>query len=298
MHSRRPLELVIADKSTPEDVRTKLIYTQGVLAFAKAHGLKTARAYTHYVHMDQPAVSFLVQAAYADRLEFKTWWFPVVGSVPYLGFFSKVERDKKADELSKEGFDVAKSGVGAFSSLGWLEDPVYSPMLKRDDAELAHLYFHELTHRTLWLPGSVEFNENIAEYVGRKLTLEYLDAKKLPVEVRRKYLESLDDDALLRSWLNKFKAELKDNYDKKAGRKAEIIRSYVEERRPVFKQDDLVKGRTWNNASIMGASLYAPDFGYYEGVWVCLGSDKDMGAFLKKLRKAVEDRSCGLTIKS
>jgi len=99
-------------------------------------------------------------------LESITWWFPIVGRVPYLGYFSKADRDSKASELRTEGYDVYETGVGAYSSLGWFDDPIYSPMLRRSEADFAHLIFHELTHRTLWIRGSVEFNENLAEYAA------------------------------------------------------------------------------------------------------------------------------------
>src|SRR5690606_18969091 len=114
----------------------------------------------------------------ADRLEFVTWWFPVVGSVPYIGYFDKADRDAKATELKQQGYDVSVGGAGAFSSLGWFEDPIFSSMLDRGPADTAHLFIHELTHRTLWIPGSTEFNENLAEYVSYRLTPQYLRKTK------------------------------------------------------------------------------------------------------------------------
>ena len=86
-----------------------------ILSFAESHGLNASGAYKYYIATKEPVVSYIVQAAYADRLEFVTWWFPVVGDVPYLGFFKKPERDAKAAELTASGYDVHTSGAGAFS---------------------------------------------------------------------------------------------------------------------------------------------------------------------------------------
>ena len=119
-NSRRRVEDVLSDPAVDEDTRERLRYVATVLAFAEKSGLNTDGAYQYYIRTDQPVVSYIVQAAYADRLEFATWWFPVVGRVPYLGYFLEEERDTKARELEAEGLDVERGAAGAFSSLGWL----------------------------------------------------------------------------------------------------------------------------------------------------------------------------------
>ena len=45
--------------------------------------------YSSYVQLDRPYVTWLLRVSKADALEAYTWWFPVVGSAPYKGFFSK-----------------------------------------------------------------------------------------------------------------------------------------------------------------------------------------------------------------
>src|SRR5207248_1330211 len=145
---------VLADPATKPQVKAKLELVGRVLAYAANEGLETEGAYHYVIQTQLPVVSYIVEAAEPDRLEFVTTWFPVIGAVPYLGYFREEERDAKAAEYAAKGLDVYKSAAGAFSSLGWFDDPIFSAMLSHGDADTAHLFFHELTHRTLWVPGS------------------------------------------------------------------------------------------------------------------------------------------------
>ena len=84
-----------------------------------------------------------------DSLGFKPkeWWFPVVGNVPYLGFFSEQEAEVLYHELKEEPhLDVHKRRVGAYSTLGYFNDPILPGMLQWSSVSLLNLVFHELTH--------------------------------------------------------------------------------------------------------------------------------------------------------
>ena len=180
--------------------RPILLLLQEILAFAGQAGLNVRGAYRYYIELPQPVVSYLVYGAKADRLEAVTWWFPIVGRVPYLGFFDKGDRDDKAGELEAQGYDVYRGAAAAFSSLGWFEDPVFSSMLRRRSSALAHLFFHELTHRTYWAAGSAEFNENLAEFVAHRLTREFLEQKGSSQQLQR-YEQVRRDRRLFKKWL-------------------------------------------------------------------------------------------------
>ncbi len=294
-NSRRPVTDVLADPETDEKTRTALGFVAKALDFAEVHGLNAQNAYTQYIKTSSPYVSYLVQAAYPHKFEFKTWWFPVVGAVPYLGYFSPEERDAQAEILAAEGLDIHKGGVGAFSSLGWFEDPLFSSMIRRTEADLVHLIFHELTHRTVWIPGSVEFNENLAEYIADRLTEEYLLAsgKKDLIQI---YFDRKEDKAKFRIWLKDLKAELTNFYDngqkldkdKLTKGKAAIIGRYTKEKKPSFKQIDYVGDDLWNNASIMGASLYTPDLETFEKAHACIGHGH-LIKFLNVLKESAKE---------
>ena len=141
--------------------------------FAKRLGLKVEQ---HYQTVSLGWERELWNVSACAPLDFnpKQWWFPVVGRVPYLGFFSEEAAEEQRRTLAARGWDVHKGPVGAYSTLGWFDDPILPAMLEWSPLSLRTLVFHELTHATVWLPGSVSFNESFAEFVGEQATLYFL----------------------------------------------------------------------------------------------------------------------------
>jgi predicted aminopeptidase len=165
---RRPLEEVIQDPATDEDTRRKLRLTQQARAFA-LHMLEldAGDSYTTFTQLDRDVLAWIVSAAYRDRLASKTWWFPVVGRVPYRGYGSREAAEKAEADLQADGFDTYLRPTSAFSTLGWFSDPLLSTLLRYDEVELVETVLHELSHNHLWVPGNVRFNESYATFVGR-----------------------------------------------------------------------------------------------------------------------------------
>lgn len=273
-NSRIPISEVKEPKLSAEKI-AKLKLVKEVVVFAQQAHLNASGAYQYYIESPDDVVSYLVQAAYQDRFEQKKWWFPIVGSVPYRGYFEEGRRDQKAKELSEQGFDVYKTGVGAFSSLGWFDDPVFSSMLNRNKISLIHLIFHELVHRTVWIKGSVKFNENLAEYVADEITVTFLEHKGRidqyeSTEVKRA------DHLLFKKWLSALKKELEIIYKdeglssaQKIAKKELIIQANISNK-PPFKKYDFIESIEWNNAAIMAISLYSPDIELFKRAQKCL----------------------------
>ncbi len=295
LSQRRDLNEVIQDTNTSSVTRDRLKRVINILEYARKEGLNVEDSYESFIETKSPVVSYLVQAAEADQLKFKTWWFPVVGDVPYIGFYDKGERDELAAELEQEGYDVKRGAAGAYSSLGWFQDPLFSSMIQRSYPSLAHLLFHELTHRTLWIQGSAEFNENLAEYIGHLLTIKYLEDISLASEIPE-YQARLRDRERLRQWLVELKSELERVYATTKSKtetlkiKAATISKYVQGSKvPKFEVVDLVSKETWNNASILAAVLYAPDRERFEKAHRCFDrSGRSIAKFLKALEEKVE----------
>ncbi len=299
LNRREPIDEVIARPSTLPELRKTLLYVKDVIAFAKAQGLNTKRAYEYYVPLGQDAISYVVYAAEPLQLKSKTWWFPVVGEVPYLGFFEKADRDEEAEKLKAAGYDVATSHVGAFSSLGWFEDPIYEPMLARKSASLATLLFHELAHRSYWSIGSAKFNENLAEYVGVSLTKLFLPSYfgETIAEQEIKYAEDMSADRkLYDEWLKELKAALEklysQNIDDKAKlqAKARVYGEFLSTKFPAFqtKNYQSIKNKIWNNARVLSASLYSPELDRFAKAHRCLGA-VNVGQFLVALKVAEDE---------
>ena len=165
---RRPLDEVINDQRTDEETRRKLLLARQARAFA-IHMLKldAGDSYTSFTQLETDTLAWVLSAAYKDRLESKTWWFPIVGRVPYKGYASQKAAEKAQSKLEAEGFDSYLRTTSAFSTLGWFADPLLSSLLRYDDVELVTTIIHELSHNHLFVPGKVRFNESFATFVGR-----------------------------------------------------------------------------------------------------------------------------------
>jgi predicted aminopeptidase len=168
LRGRRPLEEVIGDPRTDEDTRHKLLLARQARAFAIHQlGLDAGDSYTSFTQLETDTLAWVLSAAYKDRLESKTWWFPIVGRVPYKGYSSQEGAEKAQAKLERDGFDTYLRTTSAFSTLGWFADPLLSSLLRYDDVDLVETILHELSHNHLFVPGQVQFNESFATFVGR-----------------------------------------------------------------------------------------------------------------------------------
>ncbi|MDR2619018.1 MAG: aminopeptidase [Treponema sp.] len=138
-------------------------------------GLKESKNYTRYVELDRGYLAAVVSASAKDSFTRYEWWFPVVGKVPYKGFFNPNDARKEQAKLEKKDLDVWIRGVSAFSTLGWFRDPLYSYMKEYSTGELADLIIHELLHATVYLKNHSQFNEELAEFVGSEGSRLYME---------------------------------------------------------------------------------------------------------------------------
>lgn len=171
---RRPIPEVVLDPATDARTRDQLTMAAEARTFARdSLGLDVGRSYTSFTQLDSDTLALVLSAAHRDRLVPRTWWFPIVGRVPYRGFFDFDEARKQEAELAADGFDTLLRPTAAFSTLGWFADPLLSSLLGRDDVELVETVIHELSHNHLFVPGRVRFNESYATFVGRAGAAEF-----------------------------------------------------------------------------------------------------------------------------
>lgn len=173
---RKKNEKVIQKHLLPPAEEAKLKLVPEVKRFGKSLGLSSTDNYeTTAVYWKRT----IWNVSACDPLSFtpKTWRFPVVGRVPYLGYFTDKAASRRKRALKAEGYDVYVRTAGAYSTLGWFRDPLLPGMLRWDEDQLSETIFHELAHATLWVKGSVAFNESFADFVGREAMFLYLKDK-------------------------------------------------------------------------------------------------------------------------
>lgn len=174
LKARRPLPEVILAPETDERTRGKLTLAREAREFAiNVLGLDVGDSYTTYTELDRDTLAMVLSAAYPDRLASRTWWFPIVGHVPYRGFFELEDALEEQRKLEEEGFDTLLRPTSAFSTLGWFSDPLLSTVVRYDEVEVVTTILHELSHNDLFVPGRVRFNESFATWVGRTGAAEF-----------------------------------------------------------------------------------------------------------------------------
>jgi predicted aminopeptidase len=174
---REPITEVMARPGLPPDIRAKLATVLAVRKFDEEQlGLRVGGAYSTLARVDKRAIVWVVMAAPRDSLTPYTWWFPIVGNVPYRGYFEKERAEAEAAQLESQGYDTYVRSAVAFSSLGFFDDPLLSNLLALDRVELAGVITHELFHRTYFLASDIMFDESAATWVGSRGAMAFFTA--------------------------------------------------------------------------------------------------------------------------
>jgi len=171
--ARQPIPQVIQDPDTDPGTRGKLSLVLEARDFARELGMEVGGSYTTFVQLDSDTLANILSAAHQDRLAPRTWWFPVVGRMPYKGFFRLDDALREERKLQEQGFDTWIRPTAAFSTLGWFSDPVMSTLLRYDEVGLVETILHEIAHQHLFVPGQGRFNESFATWVGNAAAIRF-----------------------------------------------------------------------------------------------------------------------------
>jgi len=178
MGAARPIEAWLADPATPPELRERLEAASRMREFAsRSLALPDNGSYASYAELGRPYAVWNVYAAPRFSVEAKQECFPFAGCVSYRGFFSEPDARRHAARLREEGNDVYLGGVPAYSTLGWLDDPLLSTFIRYPDVQLARLMFHELAHQRVYLKGDTTFNESFAVTVEEEGVRRWLEAE-------------------------------------------------------------------------------------------------------------------------
>ncbi|MCB1224209.1 MAG: aminopeptidase [Verrucomicrobiales bacterium] len=184
----QPIAQLRADSSTSKHLQDRLARVDEIRAFATSQlGLASEHQYERYTDLGRKHAVWVVFAAPEFSTQPHTWRYPLLGKLSYRGYFSESAAQKEAERLAAQGLETHVGGVNAYSTLGWFHDPVLNTFIDYQDADLAELLFHELTHQRIYFRGDTAFNEALATAVGEEGTRRWLEATGRETALR-KYL--------------------------------------------------------------------------------------------------------------
>jgi predicted aminopeptidase len=164
---RRPLAEAQADTTLPATWRENIGLVMAARAYAdSALGLAPGSSFTAFAEVGRDTLVLVLSAAPKHSLTPHQWWFPIVGRVPYRGFFSLARAQAAVRDFEARGYDTALRPASAFSTLGWFSDPLLSTTVDGHGPGVVATVIHEMAHTTLYVPNATPFDESFAELVG------------------------------------------------------------------------------------------------------------------------------------
>ncbi len=263
-----PIERAIKDEQN-SSVRDLLSEVPDIKSFSEEFiGLDKSDIYSGYYRTDKEGVSFIVTASKKDKLEPYVWGYPIIGKAPYKSFFDKKQALDLSEELKSEGYDPFIFPATAYSTLGWFKDPVVTPMLQGSLYDLAWVVIHELPHGTMFVNNDVEFNEQLASFVGDKGAEQYL-------KLSGRYTGKLAEDIAVAKEKNHRFEEVVSKYTRQleslyACESCDVL-SWREDIFDDLEEDvkQIYPGRNieFNNARLLNYTRYSSDSDYLNRLW-------------------------------
>jgi predicted aminopeptidase len=290
---RQPIDALLRDPTTPADLRERLALAPEARRLARELGLEVGGQYTSYVAWPGDRVVTAVVATRPGEVEPRGFWFPIVGRVPYKGFFDPERAHAEALDLQREGCDVCEVAVPAYSTLGWLDDPVTQPMLQADPGRIVETIVHELVHATVFVPDAPDWNEGVATFVGQEAAVRWQVEAGRSADAARERAR-VEDERRLAAALLALRAEVADLYAREpAGPARDAARAAAESRArdavaalPLSTRDapELARTLRLNDACLALVGTYSADLPRYAELLASEGGD--LATFVGRLRAA------------
>jgi predicted aminopeptidase len=293
MRARKPIESVLANPETPRETRERLLLVLEVREFAIELGLDVGEQYTSFAEWPGDRVVTTVVATRPGTVAPAGFHFLLLGRLPYKGFFDRERASREAEALRADGLDVCEFGVSAYSTLGWMNDPITEPMLNQPSGRLAEVILHELVHATVYLKDHAAFNESIARFIGEEGSVLFFETSMQPERAHRRRLE-IEDARRVDAELVRLRDEVSALYaSQDEGTSREEIRRDLEARArkrirnlPLGTRDpgELADGLRMNDACLALAGTYATELERYAELFARL--DGDLIALIARLKSA------------
>ena len=280
---RRPIAEIIADASVDSLTRQKLRIVLAARDYAAdSLGLDAEESFTTFSQLERDTLVLVLSAAYRDRLQHHRWWFPVVGRVPYKGFFDYGMARSEEQEFQRRGFDTYLRPAAAFSTLGWFNDPLMSTTLRGDTLSLANTVIHELVHNTFYASGEAEFNESFANFAGARGSADFYRSRGQERAVAEAEARWSDEKLLARFWKTlhhdidsvfkthpgddnvRLRLALRDSIFRMA--RLNLVHRLGPQLRTVAPR--FLERVRLDNAALMARRIYLTDLDLFDSVWV------------------------------
>lgn len=302
LRKRVPIEDALKDSRLSEEHKKKLRLAEEARLFAEKNlGLAKTKNYTTFVQLDAPYVTWVVSASERNELKHYLWKYPMVGELPYRGYFEPESAKTEASSLKDKGYDTFVRGVTAYSTLGWFRDPVLSSMLEYKDYDLVNTIIHETTHATVFIKSEADFNERLASFIGMKGTEAFYEQREGASSQTLKNMhndqadEKLFTDFISKELdaIDKWYAERKGQPINEADRVARlklVQEKFTRDLKSKLHDPDGFKGfekAELNNARLLTYRLYFEDMSQFEKAFQKLGATvPKMIEFAKSIEKS------------
>jgi predicted aminopeptidase len=271
----RPLEKVLADPATSAETRAWVGLVQASRDFAQQIGYEAGETYTTYTDVGRDTLLLVVSASARECICPQVWKYPIVGRIPYKGFFDPAMAHREAERFRQRGMDVYLRPAAAFSTLGWFNDPLLSTAMVRDSVELAALVFHEIAHNTLYVRSATPFNESFAQLAGYRAAEAFFRSRGDSALAQRA-ADRWADEIVLGEYYSAFVGRLEEFYATRPGPEAldsgradlarwsrEQLQGAYGPRLRTYRVDNLAE-RPINNAQLVGVRIYRTHLDWFE----------------------------------
>jgi predicted aminopeptidase len=303
---RRDITDMVADSTTTVANRQKLRVVLAARAFASdSIGLRARQSFTTFSRLEHDTLVLVLSAAYRDRLQSYTWWFPVVGRVPYKGYFDFGAAKAAARQIERDGFDVYLRPSPAFSTLGWFNDPLVSTSLNADSLDLANTVIHELTHNTFYAAGQAVFKESFANFVGARGSAWFFRSRGQSEAAEEEDARWGDEKLMARFWEHLYHL-IESAYKAHPGDDSAHVRERIAARDTVYRQartelvevlgpqlrtigPRVLERMRLDNAALMARRIYLTDLDLFDAVW--LREDQDLKKTIARVIALAKEKS-------
>lgn len=277
LHHSLPIDEALSGDSLNSNEKKHLRLVGEIKDFGeKQLGLKKTQNYQTVFLESGESPIYTISACPKDRLNYITWWFPIVGRMPYLGFFDLESAKKKRGRLLRKDLDVMIGRAEAYSTLGWFKDPVTLNMLEGSTNDLVETILHEMTHTTLYIKGQGEFNEGLANLIGKIGAIAFLQntyGHSHPLAVEAEMI--LEDERIFATFIDSLLLKLEAlygssiTYSEKLAQREVVFRESLgefDEIKNKLRSDRFIYFGTGglNNAYLMAVGLYHRHFHLFE----------------------------------